>query len=198
MNYFFSYTAREEDANVNEDINEVINKVKLGDTESYATIIRCFQRKIYLYCYYLLSSKEEAEDATQDIFIKGYNNLRNFTPTVSFSSWLYKIAYHHCMDLLKKRNKFLDLIFNYKKEKQQPIADQSSRYTDYVHDLLERLSLEERKILLLRALEEYSFEEIALIMDLKPAGVRKKYERLRKKLLAQKGGIQSEQVYRHG
>ncbi|MFF2019903.1 RNA polymerase sigma factor [Paenibacillus sp. NPDC058177] len=182
---------------MNEEINEVLNKVKLGDTESYATIIRCFQRKLYLYCYYLLSSKEEAEDATQDIFIKGFNNIHNFTPTVSFSSWLYKIAYNHCMDLLKKRNKFLTVLLNFKKEKHQPI-EQSDRYTDYIHELLERLNLEERKILLLRALEEYSFEEIALIMDLKPAGVRKKYERLRKKLLKQQGGVQSEQAYRHG
>lgn len=181
-----------------DDIDEVINKVKAGDKEAYTQIIRSFQKKIYLYCYYLLSSKEEAEDAAQDIFIKGFDRIGNFSPTVSFSSWLYKIAYNHCMDLLKKRSKGLNLLLKYKKEKFHPIADNSSQYTDYIHELLERLNIEERKILLLRALEEYSYEEIGLIMDLKPAGVRKKYERLRKKLLQQKGGSQNEQAFRHG
>ncbi|WP_079524335.1 RNA polymerase sigma factor [Solibacillus isronensis] len=72
---------------------------------AYTEIICCFQKQIYIYCYYLLGSKEEAEDASQDIFIKGLENINNFSYTVSFSAWLYKIAHHYCIDLIKKKNK---------------------------------------------------------------------------------------------
>lgn len=63
---------------------------------------------------------------------------------------------------------------------------ESYHYEDSIHQLLEKLNADEKRILLLRSIEEYSFDEIASIMDLKPATVRKKYERLRKKLLKEK------------
>lgn len=65
--------------------------------------------------------------------------------------------------------------------------DKTYQYSDYINELLDHLSLEEKQILLLRALEEYSYDEIADIMDLNPTTVRKKYERLRKKLIQKRG-----------
>lgn len=55
-----------------------------------------------------------------------------------------------------------------------------------VHDYLDKLTEEEKQIVLLRSLEEYSYEEIAFIMNLRPATIRKKHERLRKKLIKEK------------
>ncbi|NBD24133.1 sigma-70 family RNA polymerase sigma factor [Paenibacillus sp. T1] len=178
------------------NVNQAVIRVQEGDMESYAFIIQHFQRKLYLYCYYLLKNQEEAEDATQDIFIKGLDRIRQFSPTVSFSAWIYKIAHHHCIDLMKKRNKSLTWFLHLRKE---PTEFNASRYTDYIHELLERLNTVERKILLLRALEDYSFEEIGIIMGLKSAAVRKKYERLRKKMRNEEGGAALERhVYQHG
>lgn len=65
------------------------------------------------------------------------------------------------------------------KQTQAPIPE----YDEMVHRLLENLHVDEKRILLLRSIEEYSFEEISEIMDMKPATIRKKYERLRKKLI---------------
>ncbi|WP_274308417.1 RNA polymerase sigma factor [Solibacillus daqui] len=174
----------------------IVVQVQSGNIQAYTEIIRSFQKQIYIYCYYLLGSKEEAEDAAQDIFIKGLENIRNFSYTVSFSAWLYKIAHHHCMDILKKKNKSYKFWTSFKKEQAH---DQSHRqayeYDDFIHELLEKLSVDERRILLLRSIEEYSFDEIASIMELKATTVRKKYERLRKKLLKEKklGG----EIYEH-
>ncbi|WP_342531242.1 RNA polymerase sigma factor [Lysinibacillus sp. FSL M8-0216] len=167
-------------------IKEVVKQVQAGDTYAYTEIIRCFQKQIYLYCYYLLGNKEEAEDASQDVFIKGLENIRQFTYSVSFSAWLYKIAHHHCIDLLKKKNKGFRFWTGFKKEQMVEQSYESYHYEDSIHQLLEKLNADEKRILLLRSIEEYSFDEIASIMDLKPATVRKKYERLRKKLLKEK------------
>ncbi|ATP38665.1 RNA polymerase subunit sigma-24 [Solibacillus sp. R5-41] len=177
-------------------IKTIVEQVQSGDVHAYTEIIRSFQKQIYIYCYYLLGNKEEAEDAAQDIFIKGLENIRNFSYTVSFSAWLYKIAHHHCIDLLKMKNKGYKFWTSFKKEQ---AYDQSHRqayeYDDFIHELLEKLNVDERRILLLRSIEEYSFDEIASIMELKSTTVRKKYERLRKKLLKEKklGG----EIYEH-
>jgi RNA polymerase sigma-70 factor (ECF subfamily) len=180
------------------DLKSVITKVQLGDKQCYTVIIHRFQKQIYLYCYYLLRNQEEAEDATQDIFIKGLEHINRFVYTVSFSAWLYKIARNHSTDLMKKKNKEHKSLVEYKANRQQ---DQEHTYTDYIHDVLEYLNLEEKQILLLRSLEEYSYDEIASIMELKPSTVRKKYERLRKKLVQEKEqGVKmiNEHSYRTG
>lgn len=175
------------DENTGVIINVIVEKVQAGDIQAYTEIIRHFQKKIYLYCYYLLGSKEEAEDASQDIFIKGLEKIHQFSYTVSFSAWLYKIAHHHCLDVLKKKNKGFQFWLGFKRgQLVEQAQGQDHCYEDMIHQLLEKLNTDERRILLLRSIEEYSFDEIALIMELKPATVRKKYERLRKKLVKEK------------
>ena len=167
----------------NLDIESIVEQVKTGDINAYTEIISCFQKPIYLYCYYLLSSKEDAEDASQDIFIKGLENIHRFSYNTSFSGWLYKIAHHHCIDLIKKRNKGYKFWTGFKKDHTNHTQIQQSRYDNIIHDLLEKLNMDEKRILLLRSIEQYSFDEIASIMGLKTTTVRKKYERLRKKLM---------------
>ncbi|MFJ7697826.1 RNA polymerase sigma factor [Lysinibacillus fusiformis] len=165
------------------DIKTIVEQVQTGDIQAYTELIRCFQKPIYTYCYYLLGSKEEAEDASQDIFIKGLENISNFSYMVSFSAWLYKIAHHHCIDLIKKKNKGYKFWAGFKKVYENQTHIQESRYDNIIHELLEALNVDEKRILLLRSIEEYSFDEIASIMGLKTTTVRKKYERLRKKLM---------------
>ena len=165
------------------DIKTIVEQVQTGDIQAYTELIQCFQKPIYTYCYYLLGGKEEAEDASQDIFIKGLENISNFSYTVSFSAWLYKIAHHHCIDLIKKKNKGYKFWTGFKKVYANQAHIQESRYDNIIHELLEELNADEKRILLLRSIEEYSFDEIASIMGLKTTTVRKKYERLRKKLM---------------
>lgn len=183
-------------------IKSIVEQVQTGDRQAYSEIIRHFQKQIYIYCYYLLGSKEEAEDATQDIFIKGLENIKSFSYSVSFSAWLYKIAHHQCIDLIKLKNKGTRFWMSFKKNHaiDRLHVQEEYRYQDFIHELLEKLNVDERRILLLRSIEEYSFDEIATIMELKPATVRKKYERLRKKLMEDKkiGGEIHEHSFKTG
>ncbi|ADO58793.1 RNA polymerase sigma factor [Paenibacillus polymyxa] len=183
--------------NQNTDINLVIEQVQAGDKQAYTHIIRRYQQQIFLYCYYLLKNREEAEDAAQEIFIRGLEHIHHFVPTVSFSAWLYKIAQNHCTDLLKRNARTFKSFIQYKLNlKQQPIHE----YTNLIHELLDQLTLKDRQILLLRSLEDYNYEEIATIMGLKSSTIRKRYERLRKKLINynEKGGKQIEHSFKPG
>ncbi|MFB5761549.1 RNA polymerase sigma factor [Paenibacillus medicaginis] len=178
--------------NGDSEITSVLVEVQRGDKAAYTFIIAKFQKQIFLYCYYLLKNVEEAEDAAQDIFIKGLVRIDQYVHTGSFSAWLYKIAYHHCLDLIKKKKKSFNLLLEYRKKKEQ---EKEVGYTDIIHECLDRLNIEERQILLLRSLEEYTYDEIASIMDLKSSTVRKKFERLRKKLIKEMG--KGEEFYEH-
>jgi RNA polymerase sigma-70 factor (ECF subfamily) len=161
-------------------IEEVIERVKAGDKQSYEAIIIQFERQMYTYCYYILKNHAETEDAVQEIFIRAYEHLHQYSRQVSFSAWLYKMAYHHLINMKKKQSRWLKLIEHYKEH--QPTVE-VPRQESEIYELLTCLTAEERHILLLKAVEQYTFEEISEIMDLKSATVRKKYERLRRKLM---------------
>ncbi|OWA35520.1 hypothetical protein B9G55_12870 [Saccharibacillus sp. O16] len=167
------------------DLEKAIEDVQRGDTEAYAAIVGRFQKSIFLYGLYLLRDRQEAEDAAQEILIKAFRCIHQFRGPGSFSSWLYKIAYHHCLDLLKKRNRRGHMLKLYMGQRTQP---EPVVYEDAVYELLDVLNAQEKQLLLLRALEEYSYEEIGHILDMKPATARKKYERVRKKLIQKKEG----------
>lgn len=172
-----------------DSIESVVEQVKAGDKQSYREIILQFERQMYTYCYYILKNHTETEDAVQEIFIRAYENLHQYSRQVSFSAWLYKMAYHHLINIKKKQSRLLKLVEDYKE--QQPVL-QVSHHESMVYELLTYLTSEERHILLLKAVEQYTFEEISEIMDLKAATVRKKYERLRRKLMkciSQKGEV---------
>ncbi|XOK61724.1 RNA polymerase sigma factor [Paenibacillus elgii] len=168
-----------------EVIQSAIDRVKSGDKQAFAILIREFEKKIYTYCFCMLKSREGAEDAVQDIFIKTYQNLARYEKQASFSTWLYKIAYHHCLDQLRKQSRWQQLISLYR-ERQSILFSSYDHKEQAIQELLMPLNREERNILLLKVVEQYSFEEMGQIMDCKPATLRQKYARLRKKLLKQK------------
>ncbi|MCG7375437.1 RNA polymerase sigma factor [Paenibacillus sp. ACRSA] len=157
-----------------------IESVKVGDRQAYEIIIHQFERPMYTYCYYILKNHAETEDAVQEIFIRAYEHLHQYRKQTTFSAWLYKLAYHHLMNIKKKQSRWLNLIHRHK---EQELVVEVSHYASMIDELLTYLTPEERHILLLRAVEQYSFEEISDIMDIKSATLRKKYERLRHKLL---------------
>lgn len=160
-------------------IEAIVVKVQEGDSEAFAILIHHFERQIYSYCYYLLGSREEAEDALQEIFIQAYRNINQYKRNTNFAAWLYKITYNHSMNVLKKRNRWYRLLLRSREIAPNPVPID---HEAIIENMLELLTVEERHILLLRAVEQYSFNEIADIMDTNPATIRKKYERLRTKL----------------
>lgn len=165
------------------DVENTILSIQQGDIEQYRVIIEQYQKQLYVYCYYLLKQTEDAQDAVQDIFVKAYQHIDNYKQTVSFSAWIYKIAYNHCMNLNKKRYRDVQLLQVFKNTYQSIVFPKKSTTEEGLESLISHLTFNERHLLLLRAVEDYSFEEIGHVMNITPATARKKYERIRKKLV---------------
>lgn len=164
---------------------EIIKRIQAGEGHLFSDVIRLYQHRIYLYCYRLLNNREEAEDAVQDVLIKAYQNIGHYKPQADFTSWLYTIAYHHCLNQLR-RQKFQTRI---RKLLRQEVTAKSAEqmvenrlFSGPVAAALEKLKVEERNLLILRIFEDKSFAEIGEILGVSTEAARKRYERTRSKL----------------
>lgn len=75
-----------------------------GDRSAFMYLVEAYQRPVYNLCYRMLGSDAvEAEDAAQETFLRAYTKLNTYNPTRKFSSWLFSIASHYCIDRLRQR-----------------------------------------------------------------------------------------------
>ncbi len=180
-------------------IETAVQNVKSGRTEEFESIIEHFQQPLFRYCYHMLGNIHEAEDAVQESFLSAYEKIGCFQSSLSFSAWLYKITYHHCINRINRRNRIRFIPFLERPETGDHGLESDLEGNELGKTLakaLERISPSERSVLILRALEEKSFEEIGNALGIKPAAARKRYERARKKaktiLAGKQGGIFNE------
>lgn len=165
---------------------QYIEQVRQGDVASFEPLVRLYQQKLYTYCYYMLGNRQEAEDALQDIFIKAYRGLTAYRHEHTFLAWLYKIAANHCKNLLKRRKRWYSLLPRLRNDGTEKSAEQAFAEAEHGLELLRGLTATEKQILILRALEDMTFEEISRVLDASPSAVRKRFERLRAKVRRKK------------
>ena len=80
---------------------ELIKRLKSGDREAFNILVREYESKIINIAYGILSDKEEALDASQEVFIRIYKNIDSFKGNSSLSTWIYRIAVNICRDGLR-------------------------------------------------------------------------------------------------
>ena len=167
-----------------ENVEEIINRIKNGEKQLFEEIIHNYQQQIFKYCYYMLGHVEETKDAVQDVFIKAYEKLNTYKENISFTAWLHKIAYNHCLNIIRRRKIIEFLPFKQEilcKSKHMGNLDNGLE-NESLHVALSKLSLSERSLIILRVVEERSYEEISKMMDIKSTTLRKKYQRAKSKL----------------
>jgi RNA polymerase sigma-70 factor (ECF subfamily) len=137
----------------------------------------------------MLGTPEEAEDAAQESFLRAYSRLSQYDPNHKFSTWLFSIANHHCIDRLRKRRKtFVSIddnpvLQNLKNDAPEPEEDiLGAEQSSEIQALITQLEPEYRTPLVLRYWEEYSYEEIAESMDLTVSAVKSRLFRARKQM----------------
>ncbi|MDQ0175372.1 RNA polymerase sigma-70 factor (ECF subfamily) [Bacillus chungangensis] len=184
------------------DLRQIIADVLDGDIEKFEKIMQVYQKSIFLYCYHMLGNYSEAEDSGQEVFLKTFRNLKKYNQDIPFGAWLYKIAYNQCIDVIRRRKLAKYLPFFYRDEKENKPVDlqiEANYFDEYVHQAMLRLSAEERNLLILRCVEEKSYQEISLILNQSNANLRKKYERSAakfRKYYAQVKGVEQYEIGR--
>ena len=82
---------------------EVLDQVQKGNQEAFTQLVEIYQRPVYNLCYRMLGDANEAEDASQETFLRVYKNINHYDHKRPFSTWLLSIAAHHCIDQIRKR-----------------------------------------------------------------------------------------------
>src|SRR5258707_5754267 len=81
----------------------IVARARAGDAEAWGDLYREFAPAIFRFCRRALPTREDAEDATMEIFMKIRDKLDQYDATRPFTSWLYKVAANHCWDMLRRR-----------------------------------------------------------------------------------------------
>ena len=82
---------------------ETIARAKAGNADAWGELYRSYAPAIFRFCRRAMPTREDAEDATMEVFMKVRERLGQFDASRSFSAWLYRVAANHCWDLLRRR-----------------------------------------------------------------------------------------------
>ena len=85
------------------DISVLIERALTGEQKAYSDIVDRFREQIYHFIFRMVKDKAQAEDLTQETFIKAFRALASFNSDYAFSTWLYKIAANNCIDYFRKK-----------------------------------------------------------------------------------------------
>ena len=139
-----------------------------GDQAAFMRIVESYQRPVYNLCYRMLGDKNEAEDAAQETFLRVYTKLKSYQPSRKFSSWLFSIASHYCIDRLRRRRQQTVSWDELPPWRWLPATDPQPEDLALAHEaasrlrnLLDTLPPDYRAALVLRYWHEMSYDEIA-------------------------------------
>ncbi len=149
----------------------------------FLKVVLPFKDKVFRLAKRLLVSREEAEDATQELIFKLWKNKEKLSDYKNIEAFAMTMTKNYCYDRLKsKQASNLTLVHSNYKEKDTSL-DKKVEYKDsvsLVHELIEKLPEQQKTIIQLRDVEQYDFDEICKMVDMKPTAVRVALSRARK------------------
>jgi len=173
------------------NIEELLSKVKDGDHSAFEIIINDYRKLVIHIIFRMVTNTADREDLFQDIFFKVYKNIKTFRFQAKFSTWIGKIAYNTCLNHIKKhRPEPVDqnVINNFS---QNPFSDTEllpddlttlKEITIQVHREIDNLNYIYKTVLTLFHLEDMSYKEIGIIMNIPQGSVKSYLFRARKEL----------------
>lgn len=171
----------------------IVNYLR-GDEKSLEILIGRYLKPIYNFAYHYVKKEKEAEDITQEIFIKAWRNLKRFDKKRSFKIWLFHLAKNICFDFFRKRK---DLSFSelekgdedYHLEEEiidaSPLPDElfeQKNLQEILNSAIEQLPLKDQTVLFLHHNEHFIFQEIADSLNESLNTIKSRYRRALKKL----------------
>lgn len=184
---------------------ELVSFVLGGQQDAFALLIERYKDAVQNLAYRMLSNVTEAEDVTQEVFVRAYTQLATYKPTHKFSTWLLSIASHLAIDQLRRRRflalpledvPFLEWMADLGVGPEQSAL--AGEQHDEIQAYLQRLHSKYRSVIVLRYWYDLSYDEIATALNLTPALVKARLHRARELLaryMRENKLSEEEQVY---
>jgi RNA polymerase sigma-70 factor (ECF subfamily) len=174
---------------------ELVRRFKSGDRAAYAEIVRRYQNRVYAQCLRWLGEPHLAEETAQDVFLALFRSLADFRGDAQLSTWIWRVAVNHCKNRRlygrrrhEGRHEPLEGTRDDDDAPKRQFADDGPATDIAVHqseserlvrEALERLDPEDRSIIVMRDVEDLSYEQISEILDLPRGTVKSRLHRAR-------------------
>jgi RNA polymerase sigma-70 factor (ECF subfamily) len=165
---------------------QLLETARAGSLPAFEELVSVYEKKIFNYCLRMTNSREDAEDLTQEVFIKVYRSLKSFKGNSQLSTWIYRIAHNICIDKFRKAkiNVFslshtkdredereMELVSAELSPEEKMVAREQQ---EFLQKCINGLKPEYRSVIILRDIQHYSYEEIAGILNV-PLGTVKSH-----------------------
>lgn len=181
------------------EVDALIERCLLGDQLAWEAIVRQYWRKVFNVAYKFVGRHDEAEDLAQDIFLKLFRSLATFDRRANFQTWLISVSRNLCIDhyrSVRKERETIDRGVN--ADDLSPVSKEVGPYTALervdlarqLGDALQELPATLRKAVVMRDIQDMSYQEIADELGLPEGTVKSRINRGRREL--------ARQLRRHG
>ncbi|UCE19424.1 MAG: RNA polymerase sigma factor [Gemmatimonadota bacterium] len=172
----------------------LIEQLKAGETEAFRELVERYKKQAYYVAYDLMGTHEDAEDISQEAFIKVYQSIGSFRGEAQFSTWLYRIVVNLCIsEKRKKSSKEMEYYGDTIPEAAHHAQDidpsehpekalQSQKIQEHIREALDKLPSQQKTVFVLRFYQDLSLKEIGRIMKLSEGTVKSHLFRTLRKL----------------
>lgn len=168
---------------------ELAKQVVDGDRDKFGILMERYQSKLFRYGKKFLVDSDNIEDVVQDVFIKAYKNIKSFDTTQRFSPWIYRIAHNTYINAIKKNSLNplylfdFDTLLSYTVVEDPVIKEREQKeIKEFIDKGLDSIEDKYREILVLYYIEEFSYKEIADILQVPVSTVGVRIMRAKKVL----------------
>lgn len=145
----------------------VIRRAQNGDARAFETLVDEYQGVLYNLALRMTGNSEDARDLTQTVFLKVWRSLAHYDPRHRFYSWVYRITLNESLNFVDRRRQHSEL------DERMPSSDagpddqaNATEMTEHIQGALMELTLEYRKVLVLRHFQQLAYQEIAEILSI--------------------------------
>ena len=157
-----------------------------GDPQAFSELVEAYQKPVYNLCYRMLGTAEDAEDASQETFLRAYKSMKRYDSNRPFSTWLLSIAAHYCIDQIRRRRLSIVSI------EELPVPDvpdtspglentvSSNEERRRIRKLLDALAPTDRAAVVMYYWYDFSYDEICQALSLTMSAVKSRLHRARR------------------
>jgi RNA polymerase sigma-70 factor (ECF subfamily) len=172
--------------------DELIRNAQKGDPMAFKNLVYLYDNRVLRTAFKMLGNRQDAEDVYQEVFLRVYSSLHRFRFQSTFETWLYRIVVNTTINYRKTRNRYLNATWIpdsqddcWSPEDKMPLADEiiiNKETGAQIQKMLEKLTLYQRTVFVLRYYQDFKIREIADIVECSEGTIKNTLFRITQKM----------------
>lgn len=179
------------------DQEKIIARARRGDADAFEQLVAAYRDQVFRLALRMCGSEADADEVAQEAFLSAWKALPNFRGESQFSTWLYQLTTHAAIDLMRREKRQIAAADITEVNAADPAPSpqqqaEQSEQREIVRDAILQLAPEQREVVVLRFMEELSYEEIGAVLKLPPGTVKSRLNRAKaqlKEILSKSGNL---------